>query len=66
MIKLRIGQTITDEILGQCGDLPDAAKAELWKGRTLNKKAVAVINAATAAKKKKAAPNADVTEGDKA
>ena len=59
-MDLRIGQTITDEILEQCCDLPDAARAELWKGRTLNKRAMTAI--AAAIDEQQAAPVADTTE----
>jgi len=44
--KLRIGQTITAEIIAECSDLPPAARRELWRGRTLNRAAVAAIDAA--------------------
>jgi len=59
MIQLRTGQTITDEIIKQCADWPEAAKAELWKGHTLNRREMAIItkaldNQAAAQKAKKA------------
>ena len=44
--KLRIRQTITAEIIAECSDLPPAARRELWRGRTLNRAAVAAIDAA--------------------
>ena len=49
-----------ETILSECEDLPEAAKAELWKGRTLNRKAMAAINAAI----ESAASPAELSEPD--
>jgi len=51
------GQTVTADRLKEAKDLPRAAQAELWVGRTLNRAAVnaiseAVKTAPTPAKKK--------------
>ena len=57
MMKLdwiQAGQTVTADRLKDAKDLPEAAKAELWIGRTLNRAAVEVITAA--AQKAKPAP----------
>ena len=46
------GQTVTDSRIAEAAKagLPEAALAELWKGRTLNKAAVEKINQAKASK----------------
>ena len=46
MITLRIGQTITKEIMAECKEMPPAALREIWIGRTINKAALMAIEAA--------------------
>jgi len=50
---LAVGQTVTDAVLDAAGKakLPEAAMAELWKGRTINRRALEAIKAAVAADK---------------
>ena len=57
---IKTGQTVTASRLKQAKDLPEAAKAELWIGRTLNRAAVKLIMEAVNKK-----PTPKKKEGDK-
>lgn len=64
-IGIVIGHTVTDGIIDAANHLPDAARRELWRGRTLNKQAMAAIVAAVEDDTDEAAPVADETpEGE--
>lgn len=57
---IKAGQTVTADRLKEAKDFPQAARAELWKGRTLNKAAAKLIMEAV---NKEPAPKKK--EGDK-
>ena len=61
-----IGHTVTDALILTIGTgLPEAALNELWPGRTINKKAMATIEAALKEVNKKTEPETKKKEGDK-
>ncbi len=58
---LAVGQTVTQTVLdaAEKAKLPEAAMAELWKGRTINRRALEAIKAAIAAGKSTAKKDKD-------